>query len=734
MYPWLIYKQALKNHPGSYKLWRAYIAEKKKVIDGLRPDHPALGEINHTYEIALVSMHKMPRIWLDYLEFLVEQKAVTLTRRTFNRSLQALPITQHSRIWSLCISFFSQPDIPKETSIRLFQRYLQIEPSYTEEYITFLKNAGLWIETAKKMLEVVNNDEFRSLEGKNKFQFWLELCDIITKHSENIKDLQVEEIMRDGIIKFADEVGRLWISLADYHIRRGLFERARDIYEEGINTVITVRDFSLIFDAYAHFEESVLLAKIEAQNVKFKDEAFNNADDSNERISVLNAECDLDLLLAKLDFLMVRRPLLVSSVILRQNPHNVSEWHKRVIIGEEIPMKQIATYSDAVNTIDISKATGKPHSLWCSFAKFYERHQDYEMSTIIYERAVSEPFLWLDDLAYVYCEWVETELKHNNYKNARHILHTALRTPEHKHDVIRTREEATTLSCQERLFKSSVLWNLRLDLEESLGTLESTMAVYYRMIDLRLCTPQTILNFAHLVVEHNFFEQAFQIYERGLTLFRFPHSKEIWQSYLDTFIRVYQGTKLERTRDLFEQVLNVAPIEERMTFFLQYAETEQRFGHTRRAMQIYERAVRGVSLEQRLPIYEIFLRRAEEFFGFGKVREVYEMAIEAPNPYHLTDEDVKNLSLRYAKLECKLGEINRARAIFVHASQFANPVEDNIFWEDWKHFEVQNGSEDSFRDMLRIKRSVGVSLSTMHLAGRAGSPGVILKTVGEVNV
>ena len=46
----------------------------------------------------------------------------------------------------------------------------------------------------------------------------------------------------------ASQVGRLWTSLADYYIRRGLIEKARDVYEEGLTTVTTVRDFSLIFE------------------------------------------------------------------------------------------------------------------------------------------------------------------------------------------------------------------------------------------------------------------------------------------------------------------------------------------------------------------------------------------------------------------------------------------------------------------------------------------------------
>lgn len=33
------------------------------------------------------------------------------------------------------------------------------------------------------------------------------------------------------------QVGRLWTSLADFFIRQALFEKARDVYEEGLTTV-----------------------------------------------------------------------------------------------------------------------------------------------------------------------------------------------------------------------------------------------------------------------------------------------------------------------------------------------------------------------------------------------------------------------------------------------------------------------------------------------------------------
>lgn len=57
-------------------------------------------------------------------------------------------------------------------------------------------------------------------------------------------------------------------------------------------------------------------------------------------------------------------------------------------------------------------------------------------------------------------------------------------------------------------------------------------------------------------------------------------------------------------------------------------------------------------------------------------------------------------------MERKLGEIDRARAIYVHCSQICDPKSNPKFWQLWKEFEIAHGNEDTVREMLRIKRSV----------------------------
>lgn len=56
----------------------------------------------------------------------------------------------------------------------------------------------------------------------------------------------------------------------------------------------------------------------------------------HEHIWLLD-DVDLELRLARFEQLISRRPLLLNSVLLRQNPHHVHEWHKRVALHQGRP-------------------------------------------------------------------------------------------------------------------------------------------------------------------------------------------------------------------------------------------------------------------------------------------------------------------------------------------------------------------------------------------------------------
>lgn len=441
----IIYERALKALPGSYKLWHAYLRERLELVRNLPITHSQYQTLNNTFERALAYMHKMPRIWIMYLQSLTHQKLITKTRRTFDRALCALPVTQHDRIWEYYLIFVSQKGVPIETSLRVYRRYLKYDPSHIEDFIEFLINSELWQEAAERLAGVLNDDQFYSIKGKTKHRLWLELCDILTQHATQISGLNVDAIIRGGIRKFTDEVGRLWTSLADYYIRRGLLEKARDIFEEGMTTVITVRDFSVIFDAYSQFEESMLSIKMETLDDSDDEDNEGSGEEEedeevDDRLDIeklrkridrfwLKDDKNVDLRLARLEHLMDRRPELANSVLLRQNPHNVEQWHRRVKLFEGNPTRQILTYTEAVRTVDPMKAVGKPHTLWVAFAKLYENHKDVANARVIFDKAVQVNYKAVDHLASVWCEWAEMELRHKNFKGALELMRRATAEP-----------------------------------------------------------------------------------------------------------------------------------------------------------------------------------------------------------------------------------------------------------------------------------------------------------------
>lgn len=82
------------------------------------------------------------------------------------------------------------------------------------------------------------------------------------------------------------------------------------------------------------------------------------------------------------------------------------------------------------------------------------------------------------------------------------------------------------------------------------------------MLDLKIATPQTVMNFADFLQSNNFYEESFRVYERAIAqMFGWPHCYEIWVGYLEKIIEKYAEKKSERIRDLFEQVLKTVPKE-----------------------------------------------------------------------------------------------------------------------------------------------------------------------------
>ncbi len=572
---------------------------------------------------------------------------------------------------------------------------MQVHPEDTEDFIELLIEESLYTEAVQRYIEILNNPRFQSKHSKGPFELWSEMVDLLVDHAIDIETshetgIDVERIIRSGIDRFSDQRGKLWAGLATYWVRRGSFERARDVFEEAITTVMTVRDFTMVFDSYVEFEESIIGALMELASTRAEKGVVDES-----------ADFDLDIRMMRFEHLMDRRPFLLNDVMLRQNPNSVAEWEKRVGLWGDNKQEVVNTYTDAIAAIQPKKAVGVFHQLWANYAKFYERGGDLRDARVIMEKAVKVPFRSVAELADMWIEWAEMELRNENFDEAVRIMAKAVQAP--KRSTVDYFDE--TLSPQQRVHKSWKLWSFYVDLVESVSSLDETKKVYERIFELRIATPQTVVNYANLLEEHKYYEDSFKIFERGLDLFSYPVAFELWNLYLTK--AVDRKISIERLRDLFEQAVEGCPPKFAKIIYLMYGNLEEERGLARHAMRIYERATRAVSDEDRADMFNFYITKSASNFGMPSTRPIYERAIAT-----LPDNEARDMCLKFADMEKRLGEIDRARAIYGHASQFCDPRTSPDFWTKWHAFEVQHGNEDTFKEMLRVKRSVQAQYNT----------------------
>lgn len=698
----------------------------------------------------------------------------THARRTYDRALRTLPPSLHSRIWARYLLWAESRG--GATTVAVYRRYLAVDPSITERYTALLLSENnpnpRPLEAAKLTLSLARKaarGEYTSPEGKSPYQLLCDWIDIVEAYAEDVgmdvdetvesnaaiaeaeekeqstseqsvepasvkgsviriagppvavgpdgkalppydededplslRKLNIERIIeKDGLEIYKDQAGRLWTGLATYWVKRGEFDRAKLTFERGIASVMTIRDFTQIFDAYGEFSESLISAMMES---------LANPDDEEDEEDAKETEAELDEKMKEFEELMDRRPFLVNDVLLRRNPNDVQEWEKRVALWGDDDNKVAETYNKALSTVSPKKATANFHRLYINFAKFYEEggttgnaEPDLDGARKILEKATRVNFKAVDDLAEIWCEWAEMEIRHENYDEAIRVMQRAAAVPKNP----KVNYHDHSLSVQARLFKSLKLWSFYVDLEESLGTVLSAKAVYDKILELRIANAQIIINYAAFLEENKYFEESFKVYERGVELFTFPVSYEIWNIYLAKFTKRYGGTKVERARDLFEQALEKCPEKSCKAIFMMYASFEEEHGLAKRAMAVYDRATKVVTDEDKFELFTIYIAKATANYGLPATRPIYERALEI-----LPDKQTAEMCLRFASMERKLGEIDRARAIYAHASQFCDPRVHPNFWAEWNSFEIETGSEDTFREMLRIKRSVQAQFNT----------------------
>ena len=250
----------------------------------------------------------------------------------------------------------------------------------------------------------------------------------------------------------------------------------------------TVKDFSIIFDALVKVEEGTLLALMQGG-------ASHDSAEVEERMN-------------KIEAVLERRPVLLNSVLLRQSPHNVHEWLKRVELmkqevekeaesskhegkGKACPDKILQTYVDALAAVDQSKAVGRVSSLWCGLANYHEKRDEIDKARQIWKKASKAALHNTEERAIIVCAWAEMEMRLERYSEAHEVVRKALYEAKQEENSLCVRNNAK-------------VWALYLDLEESLGTNATCRAAYDEAMSRKAITANMCLNYAAYLEEANF--------------------------------------------------------------------------------------------------------------------------------------------------------------------------------------------------------------------------------------
>ena len=218
---------------------------------------------------------------------------------------------------------------------------------------------------------------------------------------------------------------------------------------------------------------------------------------------------------------------------------------------------------------------------------------------------------------------------------------------------------------------------------------------------------------------------AMAIYDRATRAVDASHQLDMYFLYIKKAEKYYG---VARTREIHERAIKVLPDDAAKKMCLQV-----RTKHRASGVVLWE----FEGLEKTSPRRDVAWREAASRgvarSGFASRRDAARLRVNSlatcrwrvvARGWRVAGSVACRL-LQYMALERKLGEIDRARAILAHGSQFADPRRDPAFWQSWHEFEVAHGNEETFREMLRVKRSVQTAFSQVNymasemLAGEA---------------
>ncbi|GIQ83826.1 hypothetical protein KIPB_005211 [Kipferlia bialata] len=378
-----VFERCLAVLPRSYKVWRMYLRDQVTVLSqgDVHAASDAVSDVCHLFSRALVNLRRMPRFWIDWLRFLtVRPCRITETRRTFDKALRALPVSQHYLIWPEYKTWAALPHVPLSTTRVIYQRLAIVDPSALESLFVLLKERDDIPGAIKVLVDALCRRGFTPKQHTRE-ELWSELSNLLSHERAAESGVDFPALVRETSERFPESAGALKAALAAHHIHRRRSALARDTVYQGLEATRSVRQYTTLFTAAttldnAGLDECAMAAEAAAAAGRPVEDP-EHPPSREEALELLRTEHPLKVIdrselgfrLASFEHLLTSNATWKLEARLRGDEHNVQLWHRRVK-RDQGQVQAIQSLCRALVTINPRKAvSGSVDSIYLSLAR-----------------------------------------------------------------------------------------------------------------------------------------------------------------------------------------------------------------------------------------------------------------------------------------------------------------------------------------------------------------------------
>ena len=194
----VVYERAVRELPGSYKLWHGYLRDRVQWTLTRHPRSSAWRRTGRAFERALLTIHKYPRIWSLYLSFLESSGRVSQLIPVVNRALRSLAVGQHARLWPQIMGWVQQIPVTPLV-VHLTSRYATHSPEVgIQALVNYLLEAGVYDEAARWLVRGIQDPTLRLRDGAPRATLWLQLAHLAAAHPTASPASTLNSSLRQG--------------------------------------------------------------------------------------------------------------------------------------------------------------------------------------------------------------------------------------------------------------------------------------------------------------------------------------------------------------------------------------------------------------------------------------------------------------------------------------------------------------------------------------------------------